>query len=151
MTKDDPFASWSEDHKVTEAKNTARLLKSLSADKHRARRHLQEIANYYESQQWVKDGVAVEQLDSLLNDLREKYDIARKLTLQTSERLDAILQSQQSYRTITPIDQRRAQLLDSTLLSPSDGSVEPTPLESFLQTARSMKNRAPSRGRKLKM
>lgn len=151
MTHNDPFASWSEDYKHSQATLTARQLKLLTANAHQTKRELLEAGLYYESRQWVAEGIEAQQLDTLLNDLREKAETAGKLARQASEQLDAILQSQQAPHAITPAAERRAQLLSNTTLPPNEKSVEPTPLEAFLQTARLKNTKPRSRKRNLSM
>ncbi|MCV0371856.1 hypothetical protein [Filomicrobium sp.] len=149
MTNKSPFASWSEDYKASQARSTAQLLKGLGAKEHEAKRHLKEAIAYYESRQWVRDGIEAEQLDGLLNDLRQKADTAYTLTCQTSDYLNAILNSQRSHLAIGTAAARRDELMRATGPLPQEDTVEPTPLESFLQTSRAPKPR--TRKRKMSM
>lgn len=145
MNNDDPFAGWSEEYKASQAIATAELLKHFGAKEHLASRHLAEANHYYASQQWKLDGIEAEQLDGLLNNLRQQADAARSILHQTSDRLNAILQSQRSFRATGSISQRREDLIRAAKLLHDEAALEPSPLETFLQAAR-----PPSPGRRKK-
>lgn len=151
MTEQDPFLSWSEDYKSSQAKATAQLLKHLGMKEHEAKRHLNEAVAYYDSRRWVAEGIEAEHLDCLLNELRQKADTAQTLSSQASDRLNGILASQRSYRAIGTITARRDELLRTTAPLPQEETVEPTPLETFLKAAREMKPKSRTRKRKLAM
>jgi len=145
MTDNDPFAGWSEEYKASQAIATAELLKHFGAKEHLAARHLSEANTYYASRLWKAEGIEAEQLDRLLNDLRQQADAARSILHQTSDRLNAILQSQRSFKAAGSITQRREDLLRTAKPLHDESALDPSPLEAFLQA-----KRAPSAGRRKK-
>lgn len=144
---DDPFHSWNSESNNAEAARAATLLKKFAQREHAAARNLKEAQSYYSSGQWKSDGVECENLDGLINTLQASYDAARRIRAETQDRLDAFLQSQRSIRDAAPLAQRREDLVRAAPAPEADSSIEPTPLEAFLATAKPAKRKT----RKLKM
>lgn len=137
MTPQDPFASWSDDYKESQARHTARLVKHFTHCEHESARHLKEAHGYYTSEQWKADRIEIEALDGLLNDLQQRADTARAMRLQAETTLDGLLRSDRSYRSSLPIAERRDELVRAAMpLMGNNEAVEPTPLEAFLRSAR---------------
>jgi rubrerythrin len=149
--KDDPFRTWTEEAKATHAARAASLLKQFAQREHAAARNLKEAQSYYSSEQWKADGVASESVDRLINDLQATFDAAKRVRTETQDQLDDILQSQRSHRALAPLTQRREDLVRAAPAPETDGSIEPTPLETFLLSAKPAKTKKRTRKRKLAM
>lgn len=137
MTDTDPFATWSEDYKETQALHTAQLVRNFKQSEQKAARNLKEAHDYYKSEQWKADGVEIETLDRLINDLQQQADTSHSVRTQAESRLDDLLRSQRIMPSTPPLTERRENMISKARpLDIQPQSVEPTPLELFLQTNR---------------
>ncbi|MBX9862398.1 MAG: hypothetical protein K2Y42_06550 [Hyphomicrobium sp.] len=155
MTGTDPFATWSEDYKETQALHTAQLVRNFKQSEQKAARNLKEAHDYYKSEQWKADGVEIETLDRLINDLQQQADTTRSVRTQAETRLDDLLRSQRMMPSTPPLAERRGVLIRrAPPLDTQPQSVEPTPLELFLQTARKVEpamKKSPKRKKNLSL
>jgi hypothetical protein len=143
MTSSDPFASWSEDYKAEQATITAGHVYQLRRSEHEATRHLKEALTYYQSEQWTADGVESEALDTLINTLRQNAETAACLRQQAETTLGRLLHSQRPYEDANALTQRHNDMVRAARpIDNQPGTVEPTPLETFL-TSRKIDNPKP--------
>jgi hypothetical protein len=133
MTQADPFASWTDDYKQTQAGLAAVHVRKLREDEHRVTRSYKEAITYYQSQQWTTDGVEAEALDALINKLLQEKETAAALRQQAETNLGKLLHSQRPYEGAAALAQRHTDMVRAAKPpAVKQDTVEPTSLESFL-------------------